>query len=113
MKITAVDVRCCQHSPGNFDSSAFRTGDFGNFEFIAVTMKTDTGLEATTFGFAGRSARGAGRARRSQQSRGVRQSIGPAVAGLGPATANPLTRAVRSIFTDSYKWSQAGVLELV
>jgi len=61
MKITAVDVRCCQHSPGNFDSSAFRTGDFGNFEFIAVTMKTDTGLEATTFGFAGRSARGAGK----------------------------------------------------
>ena len=58
MKITAVDVRCCQHSPGNFNTSAFRTGDFANFEFLVVTMKTDDGLEATAFGFAGRSARG-------------------------------------------------------
>lgn len=61
MKITAVDVHCCQHSPGKFGASAFRTGDFAKFEFITVTMKTDEGIEATAFGFAGRSALGAGR----------------------------------------------------
>lgn len=61
MKITSVDVRCCQHRPGDFGTSAFRTGDLANFEFLAITMKTDTGIEATTFGFAGRSAAGAGK----------------------------------------------------
>lgn len=61
MKITHVDVRCCQHRPDGFDKGAFRTGDFANFEFLAITMKTDEGLQATTFGFAGRSAPGAGK----------------------------------------------------
>ena len=61
MKITDVKVRCCQRRPGEFAANAFRTGDLAKFEFIVVTMTTDTGLEATTFGFAGRSAAGAGR----------------------------------------------------
>jgi L-alanine-DL-glutamate epimerase-like enolase superfamily enzyme len=61
MKIVSVDVRCCRHSPGDFSANAFRTGDFARFEFLVITMKTDTGLEATSFGFAGRSAEGAGR----------------------------------------------------
>lgn len=60
MKITEVDVRCCQHKPDQFGESALRTGDFGGFEFIVVTLKTDVGLSATMFGFAGRSAAGAG-----------------------------------------------------
>ena len=61
MKITDVEVRCCQRKPGNFGKAAFRTGDFAQFEFLVVTLRTDTGLSATTFGFAGRSAQGAGR----------------------------------------------------
>jgi L-alanine-DL-glutamate epimerase-like enolase superfamily enzyme len=61
MKIISVDVRCCQRRSANFDTSAFRTVDFSNFEFVVITMKTDTGIEATTFGFAGRSAEGAGK----------------------------------------------------
>lgn len=61
MKITSVDIRCCRRRPGEFGSSAFRTGDLNNFEFLAITMGTDEGLEATTFGFAGRSAEGAGK----------------------------------------------------
>ncbi|MGH6862582.1 MAG: enolase C-terminal domain-like protein [Phyllobacterium sp.] len=61
MKISSIDVRCCQRKPGDFANSAFRTGDFANFEFLVITMKTDNGLEATTFGFAGRSAAGAGK----------------------------------------------------
>lgn len=61
MKINRVDVRCCQRRPGSFAKAAFRTGDFSNFEFLVITLGTDDGLEATTFGFAGRSAPGAGR----------------------------------------------------
>lgn len=61
MKITSVEVRCCRRRPGAFGTDAFRTGDFNNFEFLAITMATDAGIEATTFGFAGRSAEGAGK----------------------------------------------------
>ncbi|MGO4676613.1 enolase C-terminal domain-like protein [Bosea sp. 2YAB26] len=60
MRITDIEVRCCQRKPEHFQAAAFRTGDFGNFEFLVVTLKTDSGLSATTFGFAGRSAPGAG-----------------------------------------------------
>jgi L-alanine-DL-glutamate epimerase-like enolase superfamily enzyme len=61
MKITDVQVRCCRRAPDRFEHGAFRTGDFRNFEFLVVTLTTDTGLSATTFGFAGRSAEGAGK----------------------------------------------------
>ncbi|CAH1652535.1 L-alanine-DL-glutamate epimerase-like enolase superfamily enzyme [Hyphomicrobiales bacterium] len=61
MKISDVEVRCCRRLPDAFDAGAFRTGDFSAFQFLAVTMKTDEGLSATTFGFAGRSAEGAGK----------------------------------------------------
>jgi L-alanine-DL-glutamate epimerase-like enolase superfamily enzyme len=61
MKIASVDVRCCRRRPGGFAREAFRTGDFNNFEFLVVTMTTDDGVSATAFGFAGRSAEGAGK----------------------------------------------------
>jgi L-alanine-DL-glutamate epimerase-like enolase superfamily enzyme len=61
MKITNVDVRCCRRSPVGFAREAFRTGDFSNFEFLVITMTVDSGLSATAFGFAGRSAEGAGK----------------------------------------------------
>lgn len=61
MKITEVEVRCCRRKPDHFDEAAFRTGDFAAFQFLVVTLQTDSGLSATTFGFAGRSAEGAGR----------------------------------------------------
>ena len=60
MKITEVEVRCCRYMPEHFGKIALRTGDFGAFEFLVITMKTDVGLSATMFGFAGRSAAGAG-----------------------------------------------------
>lgn len=61
MKIASVEVRCCTRVPDAFAKSAFRTGDFAAFQFLVVTLKTDEGLAATTFGFAGRSAEGAGK----------------------------------------------------
>ncbi|WP_342358751.1 enolase C-terminal domain-like protein [Terrarubrum flagellatum] len=61
MKISEIEVRCCRRTPDHFDAGAFRTGDFGNFEYLVITMKTDDGLSASTFGFAGRSAEGAGK----------------------------------------------------
>lgn len=60
MKITDIEVRCCQRRPEHFGASALRTGNFGTFDFLVITMKTDVGLSATMFGFAGRSAVGAG-----------------------------------------------------
>ena len=59
MKITDVEVRCCRRAPDAFDTSAFRTGDFAAFQFLVITLKTDT-EPGSTFGFAGRSAEGAG-----------------------------------------------------
>lgn len=61
MKITSVDVRCCRRGAERFGDGAFRTGDFTGFEFLVVTLGTDEGLSASMFGFAGRSAAGAGR----------------------------------------------------
>ena len=61
MRISDVEVRACRRKPRGFDEAAFRTGDFGHFEYLVVTLRTDEGPSATTFGFAGRSAEGAGK----------------------------------------------------
>jgi L-alanine-DL-glutamate epimerase-like enolase superfamily enzyme len=61
MRITKVDVRSCRRGPERFPASAFRTGDFKGFEFLVVTLHTEDGESASMFGFAGRSAEGAGR----------------------------------------------------
>jgi L-alanine-DL-glutamate epimerase-like enolase superfamily enzyme len=59
MKITAVDIRACHRSADRFPASALRGGNFHGFDFLVITLKTDTGLSASMFGFAGRSAMGA------------------------------------------------------
>jgi L-alanine-DL-glutamate epimerase-like enolase superfamily enzyme len=61
MKITSVEVRCCRRGADKFKEGAFRTGDFRGFDFLVVTITTDDGLSASSFGFAGRSAEGAGK----------------------------------------------------
>lgn len=61
MKITRVDVRSCRREAERFREGAFRTGDFQRFEFLVITLHTDEGLSASMFGFAGRSAEGAGK----------------------------------------------------
>jgi L-alanine-DL-glutamate epimerase-like enolase superfamily enzyme len=61
MKITSLEVRCCRRGADRFGAGAFRTGDFRGFEFLVLTLGTDEGVTASMFGFAGRSAEGAGK----------------------------------------------------
>ena len=61
MRIAAVEVRCCRRPADRFVQSSLRTSDFKGFEFLVVTLRTDDGLSASMFGFAGRSAEGAGK----------------------------------------------------
>jgi L-alanine-DL-glutamate epimerase-like enolase superfamily enzyme len=60
VRITGVEVRCCRKS-AELETAALRSNTFGGFEFLVVTLSTDEGLSASTFGFAGRSADGSGR----------------------------------------------------
>src|SRR5690606_39016390 len=61
MIITDLEIRCCRHSVEALDASSMRSADHRQeLEFLVITLKTDSGLQASTFGFAGRSARGSG-----------------------------------------------------
>ncbi len=61
MKITAVDIRCCQHQALTISADNLRDGNaIDGLEFLVITLKTESGLSASMFGFAGRSALGAG-----------------------------------------------------
>ena len=60
MKINHFEVRCCKRSAPRFERSSVATGDFGGFDFLVYTLGTDSGERASMFGFAGRSALGAG-----------------------------------------------------
>lgn len=61
MHISKVDIRCCRRAQERFDAAALRGGGFRGFDFLVVTLHTDDGLQASMFGFAGRSAEGSGR----------------------------------------------------
>ena len=61
MKITQVDIRCCRHEALAIPASSLRDGNaVDGLEFLVFTVKTGSGLSASMFGFAGRSALGAG-----------------------------------------------------
>lgn len=59
MQIADVEVRCCRVDGPDIDASRLRGTQY-SFEFLVVTLHTDTGHAASCFGFAGRSSRGAG-----------------------------------------------------
>ncbi|MBY6116651.1 hypothetical protein KUW09_20300 [Mameliella alba] len=60
MQITALDIRCCR-APGALAPDALRKGDGDDgLEFLVYTLHCADGASASMFGFAGRSARGAG-----------------------------------------------------
>jgi L-alanine-DL-glutamate epimerase-like enolase superfamily enzyme len=61
VKISAVEVRACRRPADRFTQSSLLTSDFTGFEFLVVTLRTDDGLSASMFGFAGKSAEGAGK----------------------------------------------------
>jgi L-alanine-DL-glutamate epimerase-like enolase superfamily enzyme len=61
MRITALEVRCCRADANSLDPKSMRAGGAnGALEFLVLTLKTDAGIETSSFGFAGRTARGAG-----------------------------------------------------
>ncbi|MDE2454864.1 MAG: hypothetical protein KGL43_14825, partial [Burkholderiales bacterium] len=59
MKITDVAIRACFRPAQALSEQALRGSAFRGFDFLVVTLRTDAGLAASMFGFAGRSARGA------------------------------------------------------
>jgi len=61
MIITELEIRCCKHTVPALSEASMRSASHEQgLEFLVVTLRTDEGLEASSFGFAGRSARGSG-----------------------------------------------------
>jgi len=61
MKITGLDIRCCRLDRVAIAGDAMRDGiTQDGIEFLVMTVRVDNGLSASMFGFAGRSALGAG-----------------------------------------------------
>src|ERR1700685_2278218 len=60
MKIESIEVRVCRNTQEAMGDSAMRAGGKSTFDFLVVTMKTDAGIDGTSFGFAGRGAEMAG-----------------------------------------------------
>jgi|TARA_B100000959_G_scaffold198372_1_gene207497 L-alanine-DL-glutamate epimerase-like enolase superfamily enzyme len=61
MKIAALDIRACRHSGASVSGAAMRDGQSQDeLEFLVYTVRTEDGSQASSFGFAGRSALGAG-----------------------------------------------------
>ena len=61
MLITNLEVRCCRADANSLRTESMRPGGAnGALEFLVLTLTTDAGISASSFGFAGRTARGAG-----------------------------------------------------
>jgi L-alanine-DL-glutamate epimerase-like enolase superfamily enzyme len=60
MRVTSIEIRVCCNTRKAMADSEMRTGGRSNFDFLVITMKTDEGMEGTSFGFAGRGAEMAG-----------------------------------------------------
>ena len=60
MKITNIEIRLCRHKQPVIKDSEMRDGVKSELEYLVITMKTDSGMKASTFGFAGRGAKIAG-----------------------------------------------------
>ena len=61
MEIVSLDIRCCRHEGTTISGAATRDGiAMDGLEFLVYTLTTKSGAKASMFGFAGRSALGAG-----------------------------------------------------
>ena len=61
MKITKLDIRACKHNAAEVKGTAMRDGqDQNGLEFLVYTVQVEDGSSASMFGFASRSALGAG-----------------------------------------------------
>ncbi|MEC9329446.1 MAG: enolase C-terminal domain-like protein [Pseudomonadota bacterium] len=61
MRIAEIEVRCCRHKAVQLAAESLReSAEQTGLEFLVVTLTTRDGARASSFGFAGRSARGSG-----------------------------------------------------
>lgn len=60
MRISGIEIRMCALREPPMADSEMRDGRRSNLEFLVISMETDSGVSASTFGFAGRGARMAG-----------------------------------------------------
>ena len=61
MRIAGLDIRACRHSDASVAGASMRDGQAQDgLEFLVYTLRTEDGRSASMFGFAGRSALGAG-----------------------------------------------------
>lgn len=60
MKINEIQIRLCRHDAPAMHDSEMRDGKRSDLEFLVLSLITDEGLRADTFGFAGRGAKTAG-----------------------------------------------------
>src|ERR1700693_861709 len=58
--IKSIEVRVCQNRREAMTDGEMRAGGKSDFDFLVISMKTDTGVEGHSFGFAGRGAEMAG-----------------------------------------------------
>lgn len=61
MRIKSLDIRACSHLASPLEQGALRDGQGREgLDYLVYTVTTESGRTASMFGFAGRSARGAG-----------------------------------------------------
>ena len=61
MRIAGLDIRACRYTGASVPGAAMRDGQSQDaLEFLVSTVRTECGRQASMFGFAGRSAMGAG-----------------------------------------------------
>lgn len=61
MRIERLEIRACRHTGSAFGPGAFRDGvQRQALEYLVYSLVTDSGRQASMFGFAGRSATGSG-----------------------------------------------------
>ena len=59
MKIADIEIRACFRPATRLPEQALRSTAFRGFDFLVLTLRSDSGLQASMFSFAGRSALGA------------------------------------------------------
>jgi len=58
--IESIEVRACRNTREAMSDGEMRVGGKSNFDFLVISMKTDSGITGHSFGFAGRGAEMAG-----------------------------------------------------
>lgn len=60
MRVNDIEIRLCRRAAPAMSDAEMRDGRRSDLEFLVITLKTDSGESASTFGFAGRGAKAAG-----------------------------------------------------